>query len=137
MYQHSLCRNVGSYPNKWKDLFRWKDLFGVVDLGALELVGVVDVEGLPFGVEIDGGDGCLAVAVAGFLGAAERQMCFGADGWRVDIDDAGEQVADGVKGAIHIARVDRGGQAVWDAVGYFHGSLQASDGDHRNYGSED
>src|SRR5712692_2176944 len=137
MYQHSLCRNVGSYPNKWKDLFRWKDLFGVVDLGALELVGVVDVEGLPFGVEIDGGDGCLAVAVAGFLGAAERQMGFGADGWRVDVDDAGEQVADGVKGAIHVARVDRRGESVGNAVGYFHGFLQASDGDYGNHRAED
>jgi len=84
----------------------------VVDLGALELVGVVDVEGFPFGVEIDGGDCGFAVAVAGFLSAAEGQVSFGADGWRVDVDDAGEQVANGVKGAVHVARVDRGREAV-------------------------
>src|SRR5712671_4525885 len=137
MHRHSLCRNVGSYPNKWKDLLRQKHLFRVVDLGALKFVGVVDVEGFPFGVEIDRGDGCFAVAVAGFLGAAEGQVGFGADGWRVDVDDAGEQVANGVKGAIHVARVDRGREAVGHAVGYFHGFLQASDGDYRNYGAED
>src|SRR5882762_4992182 len=120
MYRHSLCRNVGSYPSKWEDLFR------VVDLGALEFVGVVDVEGLPFGVEIDGGDGGFAVAVAGFLGATEGQVGFGADGWGVDIDDASEQVANGVKCAIDVARVDRGREAIGHAVGYFHGFLQAS-----------
>src|SRR5712664_51356 len=52
----------------------------VVDLGALELIGVVDVQRLPLGVEVDGGDGGFAVAVAGFLGAAERQDSIGADG---------------------------------------------------------
>src|SRR6267154_823620 len=137
MYRHALCRNVGSYPNKWKDLFRQKHLFRVVDLGALEFVGIVDVQGLPFGVEIDRGDCGFAVAVAGFLRAAEGQVGFGADGWRVGVDDAGEQVANGVKGAIHVARVDRGGEAVGHAVGYFHGFFQASDGDYRNYGAED
>src|SRR5882672_10949833 len=137
MHRHSLCRNVGSYPNKWKGLFRQKLLFRVVDLGALEFVGIVDVQGLPFGIKIDGGDGGFAVAVAGFLGAAEGQVGFGADGWRVDVDDAGEQVANGVKGAIHVARVDRGREAVGHAVGYFHGFLQASDGDYRNYGADD
>src|SRR5882762_8913588 len=137
MHRHSLCRNVGSYPNKWKDLFRQKHLFRVVDLGALEFVGVVDVEGFPFGVEIDRSDGGFAVAVAGFLRAAEGQVGFGADGWRVDVDDAGEQVADGVKGAIHVARVDRGREAVGHAVGYFHGFFQASDGDYRNHRAED
>src|SRR5882762_7023052 len=137
MHRHSLCRNVGSYPNKWKDLLRQKHLFRVVDLGALEFVGVVDVEGLPFGVEIDGGDSGFAVAVAGFLGAAEGQVGFGADGWGVDVDDAREQVANGVKGAIDVARVDRGREAVGHAVGYFHGFFQASDGDYRNHRAED
>src|SRR5882757_2871383 len=137
MHRHSLCRNVGSYPKKWKDLFRQKHLFRVVDLGALEFVGVIDVEGFPFGVEIDRSDGGFAVAVAGFLRAAEGQVGFGADGWRVDVDDAGEQVANGVKGAIHVARVDRGREAVGHAVGYFHGFFQASDGDYRNHWAED
>src|SRR5258707_10850070 len=137
MHRHSLCRNVGSYPNKWKDLLRQKHLFRVVDLGALKFVGVVGVEGFPFGVEIDRGDSGFAVAVAGFLGAAEGQVGFGADGWRVDVDDAGEEIANGVKGAIHVARVDRGRKAVRHAVGYFHGFFQASDGDYRNHRAED
>ena len=46
-------------------------LLRVVDLGALELVGVIDVKRLPLGVEIDGRDSRFAVAVAGFLCAAE------------------------------------------------------------------
>jgi hypothetical protein len=37
----------------------------IVDLGALEAVGVVHVDGFPFGVKIDGGDATnAAVAVA-------------------------------------------------------------------------
>src|SRR5882762_4904731 len=95
MHRHSLCRNVGSYPNKWKDLFRQGHLFRVVDLGALELVGVVDVEGFPFGVEIDGGDCGFAVAVAGFLSAAEGQVSFGADGSRAHIDHPAAETAHG------------------------------------------
>src|SRR5258708_36258231 len=130
MHRHSLCRNVGSYPNKWKDLFRQKHLFRVVDLGALEFVGVVDVEGFPFGVEVDGGDGGFAVAVAGFLGAAEGQVGFGADGWRVNIDDTGEQVANGVKGAIHVARVDLGGRRIIKKKSYLHGMMEGSDTKH-------
>jgi len=38
-----------------------------------------------------------------------------------------------VKGAIDVARVDRGREAVGHTVGYFHGFFQASDGDYRNH----
>src|SRR5258708_1235219 len=91
-------------------LCRYGGLFGVVDLGALELVGVVDVEGFPLGEEVDRGDGCFAVAVAGFLCAAEGQMGFGTDGGRVDVDDAGVEIADGLERTIHVMGVDGGGE---------------------------
>src|SRR5271157_6387068 len=40
---------------------------------------MVDVDGLPHGEEIDGGDSSFAVAVAGLLGAAEGQLRFRAN----------------------------------------------------------
>ena len=43
-----------------------------VNLRALQLVAVIDVDGLPLGIEIQRGGGGLAVAVARLLGAAER-----------------------------------------------------------------
>src|SRR6266404_1892678 len=114
-----------------------RDSLGVVDLGALQLVRVVDVESLPLRVEVDGGDGCFAVAVAGFLGAAEGQMRFGADRGGVDVNDAGVQVADGLERAIHVVRVDRGGEAVRHAIRNLYRFLEIRDRDHGHNGTED
>src|SRR5204862_8277286 len=47
---------------------------GGVDLRLLQLAAVVDVDGLPFGENVQGRLSCLAVAVTGVLRAAERQM---------------------------------------------------------------
>jgi len=49
--------------------------------------------------------------------AAEGQMHFGADGGGVDVGDAGFEVAHGCEGAIDVAGVERGGEAVVDGVG--------------------
>src|SRR5260370_8132298 len=57
----------------------------VVDLGALELVGIVDVDGLPLGEKVDGGNGGFAVTVAGLLRAAEGQVGFRAGRRSVDV----------------------------------------------------
>src|SRR6266851_9476251 len=81
----------------------------VIDLSALELVRIVDVDGLPFGEEIDGGNGGFAVAVAGLLRAAEGQVCFRANRRGVDVDNPRVQIAGGLEGAIHVARVDGSG----------------------------
>src|SRR4051812_26392952 len=54
--------------------FRARRSFWAVDLGTLQTVGIVYVNRLPFGIEIDGGLSALAVAVAGGLGAAEGQV---------------------------------------------------------------
>jgi hypothetical protein len=42
-----------------------------IDLGFLELVGIVDVDRLPLGVEVDCANAAFAVAVAGSFRAAE------------------------------------------------------------------
>src|SRR2546427_9907126 len=68
----------------------------VVDLGALELVGIVDVNRLPFGEEIDSGNGRFAMAVAGLLGASEGQVGFRADRWRIHVDKSGVDIARGL-----------------------------------------
>jgi hypothetical protein len=41
-------------PNAAATRFALDDRSGIVDLGALELVGIVDVDGLPLGEEVDG-----------------------------------------------------------------------------------
>src|SRR5215831_11378285 len=61
-------------------------LLCVVDLRALELVAVVDVDGLPGREEVDGSV-AFAVAVAGGFHSAEGQMHLSADGGRVDVGD--------------------------------------------------
>src|SRR5580658_6456301 len=63
-------------------------LFGVVDLGALQAVTVVNVDGLPLGVEIQCCFARLTMAVAGVLDSAEGQMRFGADRGRVDVHNS-------------------------------------------------
>jgi hypothetical protein len=45
-------------------------LFCIIDLRALQLIGVVDVDGFPGGEEVEGAE-AFAVAVAGVLDAAE------------------------------------------------------------------
>ena len=50
----------------------------VVDLGALEAAAEVDVDRLPLGVRVERGVAGLAVAVAGLLPAAEREVRLGA-----------------------------------------------------------
>src|SRR5438034_5724641 len=61
----SVSRAVNAHVNAhWQKWFT-RAASSVVDLGALELVGIIDVDGLPFGEEINGGDGGFAVAIAG------------------------------------------------------------------------
>src|SRR6185295_15343011 len=60
----------------------------VVDLSALEAPGEVDVDRLPLRVRVEGDVPGLAVAVAGLLPAAEREVDLGAGHARVDVDDA-------------------------------------------------
>ena len=109
----------------------------VVDLSALEFVGIVDVDGFPFGEEIDGGDGGFTMAIAGLLGAAKGEMSFCADGGCIDVDDAGVKIAKSGEGSVDVAGVHGSGQAVGDAVGDVNSLLEIVDGNHRNDGTED
>src|SRR5581483_5798619 len=69
------------------------NLFSGVDLRALQLVGVIDVDRLPLGVEINRADATFAMAVAGGFHSAERQVHFRADRGSIDISDAGIEIA--------------------------------------------
>ena len=60
-----------------------------VDLRALQLARVVDVDRLPLGEDVERRLAGLAVAVAGVLRAAEREVHLGADRARVDVRDPG------------------------------------------------
>src|SRR5437867_2504260 len=82
-------------------------LLAGVDLRSLQGSGVVDVDRLPLAEDIDPGHARLAVAVAGLLRSAERQMHFRADGRRVHVEDPGVHVAHGQERFVHVARVDR------------------------------
>src|SRR5215469_453233 len=108
--QNANSRSLTAIPQKQRDGFGMttKNTLrgGVVDLGALEAVGVVHVDRFPFGVKIDGGEAGFAMAVAGLLGASERKVRFGADSWRVDVDDARVDVALGAERVVDVARVD-------------------------------
>src|SRR5579863_9283863 len=77
------------------------------------------------------------MAVAGLLGASEGQVRFCADGWGVDVDDAGVKIARGLKSLIDVARVNLCGQSVGNAVGNFNSLLEAVDRNHRDHGAKD
>src|SRR5437016_3239074 len=91
--------------------FNYLGLLVVVDLGALELVGIIDVHRLPLSEKIDRSDGCFAVTVTGLLGAAERQVSLRPNRRRVHVDNSCVQIAGGLEGAVHVARVDGSGQS--------------------------
>src|ERR671931_2023240 len=87
-----------------------------VDLGLLELPGVVDVDRLPLGEDVQRGLARLAVAVPGVLRAAEGQVHLGADRARVDVRDPGHEVAHRAEGLVHVAGEDRRREAEADSV---------------------
>src|SRR5688572_15336664 len=64
-----------------------------VYLSALEPPAEIDVDGLPLGKDVERGRSRLAVAVAGALGPAKRQVDLGAYGRGVDVEDPGVEVA--------------------------------------------
>src|SRR6187200_2256833 len=80
----------------------------VVDLGPLESAAEIDVDRLPLGERVERDVPGLAVAVPRVLPAAEREVRLGARRARVDIDDAGLEVAHRAEGRVDVAGVDRG-----------------------------
>src|SRR5260370_40147210 len=97
----------------------------VIDLCALELVGIVDVNRLPFREEIDGSNGGFAVAVAGLLRAPEGQVGLGADRRRVHVDNSGVEITGSLKGTIHVSRVDLGGRRIIKKKSHINGLVEA------------
>src|SRR4029077_14996343 len=77
---------------------------------------VVDDDGLPLAVDIEGFGARLAKAVAGILDAAKRHVRPGAVGRPVDRDQAGAIARDELLDAIAVARVNRPGEAVGGVV---------------------
>src|SRR5262249_52011581 len=72
-------------------------LFRVVNLSALQTVRIIDVEGFPLRVEVDGAQATFAVSVARGLGSAEGQVYLRADGGRVHVRDTGVEVTHGAE----------------------------------------
>src|SRR5262249_44087395 len=110
--------------------------FGV-DLGALELARVVDVDRLPLRKDVERSLAGLAVAVAGVLRAAEREVHLGADRAGVDVGDAGVEVAHGSERLVDVAREDRRGKSVPDAVRDADRLVEVMDADQRRRRAED
>src|SRR6516164_3997152 len=108
-----------------------------VYLRPLQTPAEVDVDRLPFREHVQGGRAGLAMAVTGELRSAERQVDFGADRRRVDVEDAGIQIAHRSKGTVHVARIDRGRQAVLHAVPDLDCLVERSAPHHRYHRSED
>src|SRR5438046_10372109 len=117
----SVARAVNAHVNAhWQKWFT-RAASSVVDLGALELVGIIDVDGLPFGEEINGGDGGFAVAIASLIGAAKGPMRFRPNRGGVDVDDSGVQIACGLERAVNVSRVTRSEKACRHGVGHVNG----------------
>src|SRR4051794_16311409 len=79
----------------------------VVDLGALEAPGVVDVDRLPLRIGVKRRVPGFAMAVAGALHAAEREVRLGADRAGVDVNDAGLEIVHRPERRVRVAREDR------------------------------
>src|SRR5258708_31247445 len=108
-----------------------------VNVGPVQTVRVVNVNGFPLREKINRGDGRLAVAIAGLLGAAKWEMRFGADGGGVDVDDARVDVARGVESFVDVARVNGGGKPEHDAVSDVESFVETIRGKHGNHRTED
>src|SRR5687767_1868533 len=84
----------------------------IVNLGALEAAAEVDVDRLPLGVGVERGVAGLAMPVSRFLPATEWQVRLGPRRARVDVNDAGLEVAHGPERGVRIAGEDRRREAV-------------------------
>src|SRR5262249_37238378 len=88
--------------------FAWNRLFRPIDLRLLQLVRVVYVHRLPFGIEVDCTEPALAMTVARGLHPTKRQVNLSANGRRVNVGDPGIKVAHSGEGSVHILCVDGG-----------------------------
>src|SRR5690606_26277971 len=66
----------------------------------------------------------------------ERQRDLGADGGGVHVDDPGVDAVDGPQGGVDVAGVDRGRQAVLDAVDHGEGVVEVGCLEYGEHGTE-
>src|SRR3989337_1362822 len=78
-----------------------------------------------------------AMAVAGALPAAERQVRLGARGPGIDVDDARLEVAHGPEGEVHVPREDARREPEAGLVGGHDRSVVVGHADDREGGAED
>ena len=78
----------------------------LIDLRFLQLAGVVDVERLPLGEDVEDLRAGFAVAVAGVLCADEWLMHLGTNRRRVDVEDSGLEIAHRGERAVDVLSVD-------------------------------
>ena len=104
---------------------------------ALCLPRVVDEHRLQLGEEVQAFLGHLALADAGGLGAAERQLRLAADRRLVDVHHADLDVLDEAHHGGDVLREDRRGEAVLDAVGLVQRLLERRGRGHRQHRPED
>src|SRR5215216_3851572 len=84
----------------------------VVDLGPLQAAAEVDIDRLPLGERVERGVAGLAVAVAGLLPTAERQVRLGTGGAGIHVHDSGLEIAHRSECRVRVLGEDRGAQAV-------------------------
>ena len=77
------------------------------------------------------------MTIAGCLGSTEWQMYFRTNRRRVDIRDAGVEIANRRERFVHIPGIERRRQAVLDAVGDFNRGLQPVARNDRDHGAKD
>src|SRR5580704_18911323 len=107
-----------------------------VNLGALQAIGVVDVERLPLGIEIQSRVARFAMPVPRLLRSPERQMNLRADGGSVYVNNARVQVAHRLERAVHVMSIDRGGKTVAHAIGNLDCLIEPIDRYHRHHGTK-
>src|SRR6266850_2062141 len=98
--------------------------------------GVVNVDGLELGVEVERDAALLARPNAGALHAAERNLRFAAGGTGVHVRYAGFNAIDELENLGHVARVNRGAQSEADPIGDFDGFFQILHANYREDGAE-
>src|SRR5258708_12795618 len=77
------------------------------------------------------------MSVACSFGPAERQMHFRTDRWRIDVRDAGIDIAHGLEGLVYIARINRRRESVLNSIGNLNGVLEVIAENERGDRAED
>src|SRR5690349_19406860 len=78
-----------------------------VDVRLAFLPGVINVDGLHFRIEIDRFAAHFAQSDAGGLHSAKGHLRFAADGWGIDVRDAGFDAVDEIENLRGVIGVDR------------------------------